>query len=114
MTFRCRACGGVRVPLILSLGRTPLANSLVSPDVPRTAEPTHPLELVFCEDCTLVQINETVPPEHMFSDYAYFSSFSDTMLAHARTLVERVIGERGLGPEHLAAEIASNDGYLLQ
>jgi SAM-dependent methyltransferase len=112
--FRCRACGGTRVPLILPLGRTPLANSLVSPDVARTAEPTYPLELVFCEDCTLVQINETVPPEHMFSDYAYFSSFSDTMLAHARTLVERVVGERGLGPEHLAAEIASNDGYLLQ
>ncbi len=61
-----------------------------------------------------MQINETVPPEHMFSDYAYFSSYSDTMLAHARSIVERVVAERGLGPEHLAAEVASNDGYLLQ
>jgi SAM-dependent methyltransferase len=112
--FRCRACGGTRVPVILSLGRTPLANSLVSPDVPAAEEPTYPLELVFCETCTLVQINETVPPEQMFSDYAYFSSFSDTMLAHARSLVDRVVEEHDLGPDSLAAEIASNDGYLLQ
>jgi SAM-dependent methyltransferase len=112
--FRCRACGGTRVPVILSLGRTPLANALVPPGLPAPPEPTYPLELVFCETCTLVQINETVPPELMFSDYAYFSSYSDTMLAHARSLVERVVDERELGPEHLAAEIASNDGYLLQ
>ncbi len=112
--FRCRACGSARVPVILSLGRTPLANAIVSPDGARMAEPTYPLELVFCEECTLVQINETVPPERMFSDYAYFSSYSDTMLAHARGIVERVIGTRGFGPGHLAAEIASNDGYLLQ
>src|SRR5215471_2429461 len=112
--FRCRACGGTRVPVILSLGRTPLANALVPPGLPASPEPTYPLELVFCETCTLVQINETVPPELMFSDYAYFSSYSDTMLAHARAIVERVVDERGLGPESLAAEIASNDGYLLQ
>ena len=112
--FRCRACGGDRVPVILSLGRTPLANSILAPDVPVGPEATYPLELVFCESCTLVQITETVPPELMFSDYAYFSSFSDTMLAHARTLVDRVIEERDLGPGSLAAEIASNDGYLLQ
>jgi SAM-dependent methyltransferase len=112
--FRCRACGGVRVPVILSLGRTPLANAIVSPEDARVEEPTYPLELVFCEDCTLVQINETVPPERMFSDYAYFSSYSDTMLAHARGIVEQVIATRGFGPGQLAAEIASNDGYLLQ
>ena len=87
--FSCRACGGTRVPLILSLGRMPLANSLVSPEVASAADPTYPLQLVFCEDCTLVQIDETVPPEHMFSDYAYFSSYSDTMLAHARSLEPR-------------------------
>ena len=112
--FRCRACGGTDVPVILSLGRTPLANALVAPGLPAAPEPTYPLELVFCETCTLVQINETVPPELMFSDYAYFSSYSDTMLAHARALVEHVVDGRGLGPESLAAEIASNDGYLLQ
>jgi SAM-dependent methyltransferase len=112
--FRCRACGGTRVPLILSLGRTPLANSLVAPGLPASVEPTYPLELVFCQTCTLVQITETVPPEQMFSDYTYFSSYSDTMLAHARAIVDRVVDERGLGPDSLATEIASNDGYLLQ
>jgi len=112
--FRCRACGGTHLSLILSLGRTPLANALVAPGFPETPETAYPLELVFCETCTLVQITETVPPELMFSDYAYFSSYSDTMLAHARGIVERVIDEQGLGPDSLAAEIASNDGYLLQ
>src|SRR5262249_45749485 len=112
--FRCRACGGTRVPLILSLGRTPVATALVARGLPETPEPSYPLELVFCETCALVQINETVPPEQMFSDYAYFSSYSDTMLAHARGIVERVVDEQGLGPDSLAAEIASNDGYLLQ
>jgi SAM-dependent methyltransferase len=112
--FRCRACGSADVRLILSLGRTPLANALVTPGLPESPEPVYPLELVFCEDCTLVQITETVPPERMFSDYAYFSSYSDTMLAHARGIVERVVDEQGLGPDSLALEIASNDGYLLQ
>jgi hypothetical protein len=112
--FRCRACGGARVPLILSLGRMPLANAIIAPDLPAAPEPRYPLELVFCETCTLVQITETVPPELMFSDYAYFSSYSDTMLAHAGRVVDRVIDEQRLGPGSLAAEIASNDGYLLQ
>jgi SAM-dependent methyltransferase len=113
-SFRCRACGGSRVPLILSLGRTPLANALLSDAQLTVPEATYPLDLVFCEDCTLVQITETVPPEQLFSDYAYFSSFSDTMLQHAHAIVSRVIRERGLGADSLAAEIASNDGYLLQ
>ena len=112
--FTCRACGSSRVPLILSLGRTPLANALLSADDLSIEEDTYPLDLVFCEDCTLVQITETVPPERLFSDYAYFSSFSDTMLEHARGIVGRLVRERGLGPNSLAVEIASNDGYLLQ
>ena len=102
------------MPLILSLGRMPLANSLLSAGQLADPEETYPLDLVFCEDCTLVQITETVPPERLFSEYAYFSSFSDTMLAHARAIVDRVIRERGLGAGSLAAEVASNDGYLLQ
>jgi SAM-dependent methyltransferase len=112
--FRCRACGGARVPLILSLGRTPLANALLSEAQLTAPEATYPLDLVFCEDCTLVQITETVPPEQLFSDYAYFSSFSDTMLAHAREIVSRLVRDRGLNGNSLAVEIASNDGYLLQ
>jgi 2-polyprenyl-3-methyl-5-hydroxy-6-metoxy-1,4-benzoquinol methylase len=112
--FRCRACDGRRVPLVISLGRTPLANALLSADQLDRHEETYPLDLVFCEDCTLVQITETVPPSRLFADYAYFSSFSDTMLRHAETLVERVIRDRQLTADALVAEIASNDGYLLQ
>ncbi len=73
-----------------------------------------PLDLVRCEDCSLVQITETVPPESLFSDYAYFSSFSDTMVAHAHEVATRLVEERELGQDSLAIEVASNDGYLLQ
>jgi SAM-dependent methyltransferase len=111
--FRCRACGGGRVPLVLSLGRTPLANALLSAEQLDGGENTYPLDVVFCDDCTLVQITETVPPARLFSDYAYFSSFSDTMLRHAQALVARVRAARSLDGK-LVAEIASNDGYLLQ
>ncbi|MEO8519722.1 MAG: class I SAM-dependent methyltransferase [Acidobacteriota bacterium] len=112
--FCCRACGGTRVPLVLSLGQTPLANALLGPNDLEADEARYPLDLVFCEDCTLVQITETVPPARLFSDYAYFSSFSDTMLRHAETLAGQVIRSRGLGGDSLVVEVASNDGYLLQ
>jgi SAM-dependent methyltransferase len=109
----CRSCGATGLDLVLSLGTTPLANSLVR-DPGQGAEPRFPLDLVFCPRCTLVQITETVPPEQLFSDYVYFSSFSETMLAHARDLVGRFTASRRLGPTSLAMEVASNDGYLLQ
>ena len=112
--FVCRACGGGRVPLVISLGRTPLANALLSADQLDAREDTYPLDLVYCEDCTLVQITETVPPPQLFSEYAYFSSFSDTMLRHAEALARRVIDERRLGKDALVIEVASNDGYLLK
>jgi SAM-dependent methyltransferase len=91
-----------------------LANSLLTAADLEKPEPVYPLDVVFCPDCTLVQITETVPPAELFSDYLYFSSFSDTMLAHARDLAAEVIAARQLGPESLVVEIASNDGYLLQ
>ena len=77
-------------------------------------EATWPLDLVRCENCSLVQITETVPPETLFSDYAYFSSFSDTMVEHARTIAERLTTDRVLDQDSLVVEVASNDGYLLQ
>ncbi len=77
-------------------------------------EPRYPLRLVFCPTCTLVQITETVAPEILFSNYPYFSSVSDAAVANARSIVERIIVQCNLGPQSLAAEIASNDGYLLQ
>jgi SAM-dependent methyltransferase len=100
--------------LVLSLGRTPLANALLTREQLNLPEPLYPLDLAFCPRCTLVQITKTVPPAELFADYLYFSSFSDTMLRHAESLVARLIGERRLGPQSLVVEIASNDGYLLQ
>jgi SAM-dependent methyltransferase len=96
------------------MGRTPLANALLSPGDLGDPEPTWPLDLVFCPACSLVQITETVPPELLFRDYRYFSSYSDTMLAHAERLVLETLRERRLGPQDLVVEAASNDGYLLQ
>ncbi len=100
--------------MILPLGETPLANALLTKEQLSQPERRYPLTLAFCPGCSLVQILETVPPEELFSEYLYFSSFSDTMLQHAAALVKKVIATRGLNSHSLAAEVASNDGYLLQ
>jgi len=110
----CRSCGAEDLRTILSLGRTPLANSLIAPDDLKTPEETFPLDLIFCPACTLVQIAETVSPEKLFREYLYFSSYSDTMLEHAATLCRRITQSRELNERSLVIEIASNDGYLLQ
>lgn len=114
MSIPCRACGSSPLQAILSLGRTPLANALLTADRLNESEPTYPLDLDFCPVCTLVQITETVPPEDLFSDYVYFSSFSDTAVGSAKLLAERLTDERRLDAADLVIEIASNDGYLLQ
>ena len=110
----CRSCGGGELTPILSLGPTPLANALLTEEQLGQPEPAYPLDVAFCVDCALVQITEAVPPERLFREYLYFSSFSETMLQHARTLVEQMITSRALNDSSLVAEIASNDGYLLQ
>ncbi|RMG12502.1 MAG: class I SAM-dependent methyltransferase [Planctomycetota bacterium] len=110
----CRSCGATGLREVLDLGRTPLANRLLSADALAEPEPRYPLTLVFCPACTLLQIRETVAPEILFRDYVYFSSFSDRILAHSQAHAEELIARRGLGPEQLVLEIASNDGYLLQ
>lgn len=112
--LRCRICGASHFQPILSLGRTPLANALLSEADLATPEPTFPLDLVRCTTCSLVQITLSVPPERLFSDYVYFSSFSDAWVAHARRIALRLVEDRRLGAESLVAEVASNDGYLLQ
>lgn len=96
------------------MGSTPLANALVSQEVLGLTDPAYPLDLVLCSRCSLVQITETVPPELLFREYPYFSSFSDTMLDHSQQLVEHLIHSLRLSPEDLVVELASNDGYLLQ
>ncbi len=110
----CRSCRASGLATVLSLGETPLANSLLREEDLGRDEPRYPLDLAFCPACSLVQITETVPPEILFRDYLYFSSFSDTMLRHAEELTARLVSERGLGAGSLAVEVASNDGYLLQ
>ena len=110
----CRSCSATGLIPILNLGETPLANALLAEEQLTEMEETYPLELVLCPACALVQITETVPPEKLFREYLYFSSFSDTMLRHAESLATELIESRSLGPNSLVMEVASNDGYLLQ
>jgi hypothetical protein len=112
--IKCRSCGQANLSSVLSLGRTPLANALLKAEQLAEPEETYQLDLIFCPHCTLVQITETVPPEKLFREYYYFSSFSDTMLRHSQELVERLIAMRRLQATSLVVEVASNDGYLLQ
>ncbi len=110
----CRLCSSHDLRLILSLGEMPLANSLLTEEQLKEPDMTYPLDLAFCPQCALVQITETIPPEKLFREYLYFSSFSETMLKHVERLVEHLCVSRNLGPKSLVVEVASNDGYLLQ
>jgi 2-polyprenyl-3-methyl-5-hydroxy-6-metoxy-1,4-benzoquinol methylase len=93
---------------------SPLANSYVSPDKANAMEPFYPLHAYVCTQCWLVQLQMYETGEHIFSDYAYFSSFSDSWLAHAKAYTEKMRSRFGLGAGSQVIEIASNDGYLLQ
>ncbi len=99
---------------ILSLGPTPLANALLADDDPTRDEQVYPLDLRFCPGCSLVQIEEVVPPETLFREYVYRTSTSETMVRHAADLARRLTIERRLGAASLVIEAASNDGYLLR
>lgn len=101
--------------MVLDLGRTPLADRLVSPDRLGEPEPTFPLEVSFCPKCALVQILETVPPEVLFCDeYPYYSSFSPALLKHSADNVEDLVRRCRLNGTSFVVELASNDGYLLK
>ena len=112
-TTSCRACQ-TALTTILPFGEMPLANALVNPAAASRDEARYALTLAFCPNCTLIQILETIPPAELFSDYVYFSSFSESWLKHARDAALQVIDQARLGPDSLVVEIASNDGYLLQ
>lgn len=112
--FTCRSCEHTKLQPIISLGRTPLANALLTPEALDYPEESFPLDLVFCPNCTLVQITETISPEKLFREYLYFSSFSDTVLENARAIAERMIQRGKLNENSLVVELASNDGYLLK
>ena len=114
MQVSCRSCGKRELITILSLGKTPLANALLTREQLSEQEQTFDLDLVFCPSCSLVQITETVPPEKLFREYFYLSSFSETMLRHSEENVQKLIQSRNLNGKSFVVEIASNDGYLLQ
>lgn len=112
---KCFSCGNSELKSILDYGRTPLADRLLTKEQLKEPELTAPLELVFCPECRLVQITESVPPEILFfKDYPYFSSVSPALLEHFRKSAEAIIRSRKLDSKSLVIEAASNDGYMLK
>lgn len=111
----CRSCGHSDLEQVLDLGTTALADRMLHESQLDEFEPTFPLKVVFCPSCSLMQILETVDPTMLFDeDYPYFSSFSNYLLEHSKKNVLELIERRGLGPDSLVVELASNDGYLLK
>jgi 2-polyprenyl-3-methyl-5-hydroxy-6-metoxy-1,4-benzoquinol methylase len=110
----CRFCGQELRRTFLDLGMSPLCESYIPPERLDAMEPFYPLNVLVCDNCLLVQLREYVRAEEIYSEYAYFSSYSDSWLDHARRYVEMAIDRFGLGPDKLVVEVASNDGYLLQ
>ncbi len=111
----CRSCGSRGLAPVLDLGMMPLSDGFLTASQIESEEELFPLDVAFCPQCTLMQILETVPPEKLFCDnYPYFSSFSDTLLAHSRDNALDLIKRRALTPKSFVVELASNDGYLLK
>ncbi len=110
----CRFCGTALDKTFVDLGVSPLANSYIKVNESNRMEPFYPLHVYVCSACLLVQLEEFTSPQSIFGDYAYFSSYSDSWLDHARRYVETVSERFAIGSRHHVVEIASNDGYLLQ
>ncbi|MGU3492727.1 methyltransferase domain-containing protein [Xanthobacteraceae bacterium A53D] len=110
----CRFCNAQLSQSFVDLGATPLANSYVPLDRADAPEPSFPLRAFVCGECRLVQADAFVPPEEIFGHYAYFSSFSDSWVAHAKRFAHMAMERFGIGKDSLVVEVASNDGYLLR
>ena len=110
----CRSCGATLHHTFVDLGMSPLANSYVKPEQLNETEPFYPLHAYVCAECFLVQLESVATAEDIFSDYSYFSSYSDTWIEHARVYTDLVTKRFGLNDKSRVVEIASNDGYLLQ
>jgi hypothetical protein len=110
----CRLCAAQLTETFVDLGMSPLCESYVSADRLDSAETFYPLHVRICTGCLLVQLPAYVPGEEIFSDYLYFSSYSDSWVAHAKRYADEMTDRLGLGPDSLVTEVASNDGYLLQ
>lgn len=109
----CRFCAGLLHPVV-DLGLSPLCESYVPAHRAGEGEAFHPLDVKVCAECRLMQLGEYVPAEEIFREYAYFSSYSDTWVAHAASFVRSMAGRLGLGAGGFVLEVASNDGYLLR
>jgi C-methyltransferase C-terminal domain/Putative zinc binding domain/Methyltransferase domain len=110
----CRFCGAPLRHVFVDLGMSPLCETFLLPAELNRMEPFYPLKVWVCDRCFLVQLQEYVSPAEIFTEYAYFSSYSSSWLRHARDYTEMAIARFGLGGASRVVEIASNDGYLLQ
>ena len=110
----CMFCGSRNLHSVVDLGMSPLCESYVAPEHLNQMEPFYPLHLFLCADCYLVQLDQYVTPDHIFSEYAYFSSYSDSWVAHMQRYAADIIARLGLNADSLVIEVGSNDGYLLQ
>lgn len=110
----CRFCAADLRHIVADLGMSPLCESYVTTERLGEMEPFYPLVVYFCEHCLLVQLEEFVPPESIFTEYAYFSSYADSWVEHARHYCELMTERLALGPRSMVVELGSNDGYLLQ
>ena len=111
---RCRFCETPLRQTLVDLGMSPLCESYVGADQLNQMEPFYPLRVYVCERCYLAQLEEYVSPEAIFTEYAYFSSYADSWLRHAKSYTDIMVERFGIGPASLVVELASNDGYLLQ
>jgi SAM-dependent methyltransferase len=111
---KCRFCGTSLRHTLVDLGMSPLCESFLPADQLDQAEAFYPLHVWICHECFLAQVQEYVRPERIFDEYAYFSSYSDSWLAHARAYVDTITTRLGLDARSRVAEVGSNDGYLLQ
>ncbi|MGW4066921.1 methyltransferase domain-containing protein [Nocardia grenadensis] len=112
--MHCRLCESSRLASVVDLGATPPCESFLSEDRLNLPESTYPLHLRVCADCLLLQIPALITPEETFTEYAYFSSYSESWMRHAREFTAAAITRLGLGPDSFVVEVASNDGYLLR
>ena len=110
----CRFCGERAEHVFVDLGMSPLCESYLAAEQLNQMEPFYPLRVVVCPRCFLVQLAEYVSPEHIFSEYAYFSSYSSSWVEHARVYTEAIRHRLNLKDTSFVIELASNDGYLLQ
>jgi hypothetical protein len=111
---KCRFCQAQLEHTFVDLGMSPLCQDHIKPEELKRMEPFYPLHAYVCTNCFLVQLEEFVAPSTLFNDYAYFSSYSDSWLQHAKRYSDQITTQFSINEKNLVAELASNDGYLLQ